>query len=156
MPERRPSIEEGRMPETSYEGPSPGVTTPHDRGIAVAGKLFGKDFAQHSAARFDAFEAPLLEQIVDNAFGAVWSRPGLDLRTRSAITLAMLTTLRALDELGIHTRAALRNGLTPTEIREIALQAGVYAGIPASVAAFDVIKRTLAEAGALNQDGSPA
>jgi alkylhydroperoxidase/carboxymuconolactone decarboxylase family protein YurZ len=127
----------------------------HERGIAVAGKLFGEGFAEHSAARFNAFDAPLLEHVIDSAFGTVWSRPGLDLRTRSAITLAMLTTLRALDELELHTQAALRNGLTPTEIREIVLQAGVYAGIPASVAAFAVIKRTLTEAGALHEDGRP-
>jgi alkylhydroperoxidase/carboxymuconolactone decarboxylase family protein YurZ len=129
--------------------------TPRERGVAVAGKLFGESFGEHAAARFNAFDAPLLEHIIDNAFGSVWSRPELDLRTRSAITVAMLTTLRALDELEIHTRAALRNGLTPTEIREIVLQAGVYAGIPASVAAFEVIKRTLGEAGALGQDGHP-
>jgi alkylhydroperoxidase/carboxymuconolactone decarboxylase family protein YurZ len=129
--------------------------TPRDRGNAVVGMLFGESFAEHSAARFNAFDAPLLEHIIESAFGGVWSRPGLDLRTRSAITLAMLTTLRALDELEIHTRAALRNGLTPTEIREIVLQAGLYAGIPASVAAFEVIKRTLGDAGTLDQDGRP-
>jgi alkylhydroperoxidase/carboxymuconolactone decarboxylase family protein YurZ len=130
-------------------------TSAHERGVAVVGKLFGEAFAEHSAARFNAFDAPLLEQIVDTAFGTVWSRPELDLRTRSAITVAMLTTLRALDELEIHTMAALRNGLTPTEIREIVLQAGTYAGIPASVAAFDVVKRALTDAGALDQDGRP-
>jgi 4-carboxymuconolactone decarboxylase len=127
----------------------------HERGIAVARKLFGEDFAEHSAARFNAFDAPLLEHVIDTAFGTVWSRPGLDLRTRSAITLAMLTTLRALDELELHTQAALRNGLTPTEIREIVLQAGLYAGIPASVAAFEVVKRTLSEAGVLDENGRP-
>jgi alkylhydroperoxidase/carboxymuconolactone decarboxylase family protein YurZ len=121
----------------------------------VAAKLFGESFAETSAARFNAFDSPLLEHIVDAAFGSVWSRPELDVRTRSAITLAMLTTLRALEELELHTRAALRNGLTPTEIREIVLQAGVYAGIPAAVAAFEVIKRTLDDAGALHEDGSP-
>jgi alkylhydroperoxidase/carboxymuconolactone decarboxylase family protein YurZ len=105
--------------------------------------------------RFNAFDEPLLEQIVETAFGTVWSRPELDLRTRSAITVAMLTTLRALDELELHTRAALRIGLTPTEIREIVPHAGVYAGIPASVAAFEVIKRALGEAGALDTDGRP-
>jgi alkylhydroperoxidase/carboxymuconolactone decarboxylase family protein YurZ len=130
-------------------------STPRERGTAVAAKLFGDSFAEHSAARFNAFDAPLLEHIVDSAFGSVWSRPELDLRTRSAITLAMLTTLRALDELAIHTRAALRNGLTPTEIREIVLQAGLYAGIPASVAAFEVVKRALGEAGGLAGDGTP-
>jgi 4-carboxymuconolactone decarboxylase len=129
--------------------------TPRERGVAVAGQLFGESFGEHTAARFNAFDAPLLEHIIDSAFGGVWSRPGLDLRTRSAITLAMLTTLRALDELEIHTRAALRNGLTATEIREIVLQAGVYAGIPASVAAFEVVKRSLGDADVLDPDGSP-
>jgi 4-carboxymuconolactone decarboxylase len=131
------------------------MSTARERGIAVAGKLFGDSFAEHRAARFNAFDAPLLEHIVESAFGGVWSRPGLDLRTRSAITLAMLTTLGALDELELHTRAALRNGLTSTEIREIVLHAGVYAGVPASVAAFAVVKRSLMEAGALAADGSP-
>jgi alkylhydroperoxidase/carboxymuconolactone decarboxylase family protein YurZ len=121
----------------------------------MAGRLFGEGFAEQSATRFNAFDEPLLEHIVESAFGGVWSRPGLDLRTRSAITVAMLTALRALDELELHTRAALRNGLTPTEIREIVLQAALYAGIPASVAAFEVVKRTLEEAGALDAQGDP-
>jgi 4-carboxymuconolactone decarboxylase len=131
------------------------AATPRERGTAVAAKLFGSSFAEHREARFNAFDAPLLEHILDSAFGGVWARPELDLRTRSAITVAMLTTLRALDELELHTLAALRNGLTATELREIALHAGVYAGVPASVAAFDVIKRTLAAAGALGEDGEP-
>jgi alkylhydroperoxidase/carboxymuconolactone decarboxylase family protein YurZ len=143
-----------RGAETHHRDPVNGGT-PRERGLAVVGKLFGESFAEHSEARFNAFDQPLLEHIIESAFGGVWSRPGLDLRTRSAITLAMLTTLRALDELEIHTRAALRNGLTPTEIREIVLQAGLYAGIPASVAAFEVIKRTLGDAGALDEDGRP-
>jgi alkylhydroperoxidase/carboxymuconolactone decarboxylase family protein YurZ len=130
-------------------------TSPRERGVAMAGRLFGESFAEQSATRFNAFDEPLLEHIVESAFGGVWSRPGLDLRTRSAITLAMLTTLRALDELELHTLAALRNGLTPTEIREIVLQAALYAGIPASVAAFEVVKRTLEEAGALDARGAP-
>jgi 4-carboxymuconolactone decarboxylase len=129
--------------------------TPRQRGVAIAGQLFGESFGEHTAARFNAFDAPLLEHILDSAFGGVWSRPELDLRTRSAITLAMLTTVRGLDELEIHTRAALRNGLTATEIREIVLQAGVYAGVPAAVAAFEVVKRSLGDAGALEPDGSP-
>jgi alkylhydroperoxidase/carboxymuconolactone decarboxylase family protein YurZ len=132
-----------------------GDGTPRERGLAVVAELFGDGFTELSAARFNAFDQPLLDHIVETAFGAVWSRPELDLRTRSAITLAILTTLRASDELTMHTRAALRNGLTPTEIREIVLHAGVYAGVPVSVAAFAVVKRTLAEAGALAQDGAP-
>jgi 3-oxoadipate enol-lactonase/4-carboxymuconolactone decarboxylase len=145
---------EDMMTEQSHDDDL-GGRTPRERGVAVAGQLFGEGFAEHTAARFNAFDAPLLEHIIDTAFGTVWSRPELDLRTRSAITLAMLTTLGALDELELHTRAALRNGLTPTEIREVVLQAGVYAGIPASVVAFGVIKRALGEAGALREDGRP-
>jgi alkylhydroperoxidase/carboxymuconolactone decarboxylase family protein YurZ len=141
--------------QTEQHDSNQGAGTPRERGIAVAGKLFGESFAEHSAARFDGFDTPLVEHIIDTAFGTVWTRPELDLRTRSAITLAMLTTLRAHDELELHTRAALRNGLTSAEIREVVLQAGLYAGIPASVAAFEVIKRTLREAGALAEDGRP-
>lgn len=126
-----------------------------ERRLDIAHEVLGESFGEFSAERFDAFDAPLLDHILDSAFGTVWSREGLDLRTRSAITLALLTGLRAQDELAMHTRAALHNGLTPTEIREIVLHAGVYAGIPASISAFAVVKRTLAEAGALGEDGNP-
>src|SRR5882724_6387630 len=95
------------------------AATPRERGFALGEVLFGEAFAKQSAARFNAFDAPLLEHIVETACGGPWSRPELDLRTRSAITLAILTTVRAVDELDLHTRAALRNGLRAAEIREI-------------------------------------
>jgi alkylhydroperoxidase/carboxymuconolactone decarboxylase family protein YurZ len=83
------------------------------------------------------------------AWGGVWSRPGLDRRTRSAITLAALVSLRAESELGLHVRAALRNGLTADEIREVVLHTAVYAGVPAANAAFAVAQRVLGEEGLL-------
>jgi alkylhydroperoxidase/carboxymuconolactone decarboxylase family protein YurZ len=78
----------------------------------------------------------------------VWSRPGLDRRTRSAVTLAMLVALRSEEELAMHVRAALRNGLRPAEIGEVLLHAAVYAGVPAANAAFAVAQRVLGEEGA--------
>jgi alkylhydroperoxidase/carboxymuconolactone decarboxylase family protein YurZ len=126
------------------------VDTARERGIAVFKEMFGEDYGRRSAARWNEFNAPLRDHILESAFGAVWARPELDRRTRSAITLAMLATLRALDELEIHTSVALRNGLTAVEIREVILQAAVYAGVPASLAAMKVAERVLREQNALD------
>ena len=93
----------------------------------------------------DDFNRPLQELITEYAWGAVWSRPGLDRRTRSAITLTALVCLRAENELGMHVRAALRNGLTADEIGEVLLHSAIYAGVPAANAAFAVARRVLAE-----------
>ncbi|MEV8154837.1 carboxymuconolactone decarboxylase family protein, partial [Streptomyces fradiae] len=83
------------------------------------------------------------ELVTRYAWGEVWSRDGLDRRTRSSVALTALTAGGHLDELAVHTRAALRNGLTPTEIREILLQAAVYCGVPAANAAFRVAARVI-------------
>jgi alkylhydroperoxidase/carboxymuconolactone decarboxylase family protein YurZ len=125
----------------------------HTRGVAVRKQLFGTGNDPRIADRWNAFNEPLREYITDAAFGTVWARPGLDLRTRSAITVAMLTALRAWDELELHTGAALRNGLTAAELREIVLQAAVYVGVPASLEAFGVVERALRGAGVLGEDG---
>jgi alkylhydroperoxidase/carboxymuconolactone decarboxylase family protein YurZ len=82
------------------------------------------------------FTRPFQVYLTGAAWADVWDRPGLDRRTRSAITLAVLTALRAEDEIPMHVRAALRNGLTREEIAEVLLHAGVYAGLPAANAAF--------------------
>lgn len=91
------------------------------------------------------FTRPFQEYITESAWGSVWSRPGLDRRTRSAITLAALTALRAHEEMPMHVRAARRHGLTEAEIAEILLHTAVYAGAPAANAAFAIAKRTLDE-----------
>ena len=97
----------------------------------------------------DAFTRDFQEFLTTYAWGEIWARPGLDRRTRSAITVAMLATLRAEHELAMHTRAALRNGLTPDELREVLLQVAIYAGVPAANTAFQIAQRVLEEEGAI-------
>ncbi len=82
-----------------------------------------------------------------SAWGEVWARPGLDRRTRSCVTLAVLTALGRRDEIAMHVRAARRHGLTPEEIAEVLLHTAVYAGVPAANAAFTIADRTLRETG---------
>ena len=95
------------------------------------------------------FSRPFQEFITRSAWGEAWTREGLDRRTRSCITLAVLTALRAENEIGMHVRAALRNGLTPDEIREVLIHTAVYAGVPSANSAFAIAQRTLQEQGAI-------
>ena len=112
-------------------------------------EVLGDDHVDRAIAAAGPFDAPFQELITRYAWGAVWSRPGLDRRTRSAITLTALVCLRAENELPLHLRGALRNGLTPEEIGEILLHAAVYAGVPAANSAFAIARRVLADEGAL-------
>jgi 4-carboxymuconolactone decarboxylase len=100
-----------------------------------------------------AFAEPFREWVLDAAWGRVWDRPGLDRRTRSCITLAVLAALRCEDELAMHVEAALRNGVTREEIAEVLLHATVYAGAPAGNAAFATATRVLADLDAAEDDG---
>jgi 4-carboxymuconolactone decarboxylase len=100
-------------------------------------------------ARASEFAAPFQDYITRAAWGEVWSRPELDRRTRSCVTLALLTALRAEHELPLHVRGAIRNGVTADEIREVLLHTAVYAGAPAANTAFAIAERTLAELGEL-------
>ena len=93
----------------------------------------------------DDFLWPLQEMIVEIGWGKMWTRPGLERKTRSLITLAMLTALNRPHELEIHLRGAVRNGCSEEEIREALLHAAVYCGFPAAIDAFRVAKRVLAE-----------
>jgi alkylhydroperoxidase/carboxymuconolactone decarboxylase family protein YurZ len=102
-----------------------------------------------ATASAGSFGAPFQEFITRYAWGGPWSRPGLDRRTRSVITLTALVSLRAENEIAMHVRAALRNGLTPAEIAEIFLHTAVYAGVPAANSAFAIARRVLDEEGAL-------
>ena len=99
--------------------------------------------------RAEAARTPLTDDFQDFitrcAWGEVWTRPGLDRRTRSAITLALLTALGRENELALHLRAAVRNGLSAEEIGEVLLHTAVYAGVPAANAAYAVAQRTLEE-----------
>ena len=118
-----------------------------ETGMTVRREVLGDDHVDRAVAATTAFSAPFQDLITRYAWGEVWARPGLDRRTRSAVTLAVLTALRCEGELAMHVRAALRNGLTAEEIAEVLLHATVYAGVPAGNTAFAIAQRTLAEAG---------
>ncbi len=118
-----------------------------DTGMTVRRQVLGDEHVDRAVAGTTAFSAPFQDFITRYAWGEVWARPGLDRRTRSAVTLAVLTALHCESELAVHVRAALRNGLTAQEIGEVLLHTTVYAGVPAANTAFAIAQRTLAEAG---------
>ncbi len=108
-------------------------------------EVLGDEHVDRAQAGTTAFTAPFQDLVTRYAWGEVWSRPGLDRRQRSMITLAALTAMRAEGELEMHVRAALRNGLTEEEIAEVLLHTAVYAGLPAGNAAFAIARRVLEE-----------
>ncbi|MEU7973944.1 4-carboxymuconolactone decarboxylase [Micromonospora sp. NPDC049089] len=115
----------------------------HQAGMAVRRQVLGDAHVDRAVAGTDEFTADFQDFITRYAWGEVWSRPGLDRRTRSCITLAVLATLHHDEELAMHVRAALRNGLSPEEVAEVLLQVGVYAGVPAANRAFKVAREAL-------------
>ena len=113
--------------------------------MATRRAVLGDAHVDRAVAGTTDFTAPFQDFITRYAWGEVWNRPGLDRRTRSAITLTALTALRAENEIAMHVRGAIANGLTPEEIGEVILHTAVYAGVPAANAAFAIAQRTLAE-----------
>jgi 4-carboxymuconolactone decarboxylase len=117
----------------------------YDDGMAVRREVLGDAYVDRAIAGTTPFTAAFQDLITRYAWGDVWGRDGLDRRTRSCVTLALLTALRAHDELAMHVRAARRNGLTPDEIGEVLLHTAVYAGVPAANSAFAVAQRVLSD-----------
>ncbi|KIF83971.1 4-carboxymuconolactone decarboxylase [Noviherbaspirillum autotrophicum] len=111
-------------------------------------KVMGEDFVDKAFANATDFTMPLQDFITRNAWGTVWCRDGLDLKTRSLITVSMLTALGRAHELKGHLRGALNNGATPEEIREVLLHAAVYCGAPLAVDAFRTAQEVMADAAA--------
>ena len=116
-----------------------------DEGMRTRRAVLGDAHVDRAVATTSDLTAPFQDFITRYAWGDVWSRDGLDRRTRSIVTLAALTALRAENEIAMHVRAAITNGLTPAEITEVLLHTAVYAGLPAANAAFAIAQRTLAE-----------
>jgi 4-carboxymuconolactone decarboxylase len=114
-------------------------------GLAVRREVLGPEHVDAALGRADATTAAFQEMITRYAWGGIWTRPGLDRRMRSAITLTALVAHGHLAELELHLRAALRNGLTRAEIVEVLLQSAIYCGVPAANSAFAVARRVLAE-----------
>jgi 4-carboxymuconolactone decarboxylase len=117
----------------------------HDEGMRVRREVLGDEHVDDAIARTTEFTQEFQELITRYAWGEIWTRPGLDRRTRSCITLTVLVALGRDEELAMHVRAALRNGLTPDEIKEVLLHCAVYCGVPAANAAFAVAQRVLDE-----------
>lgn len=115
-----------------------------EQGMTTRREVLGDAHVDRAMADADAFTADFQEYITRAAWGAVWSRPGLDRRTRSCITVAMLAAQGSEHELALHVRAALRNGVTVEEIKEILLQVAVYAGAPRANRAFSIARATIA------------
>ncbi|MDQ0906545.1 3-oxoadipate enol-lactonase/4-carboxymuconolactone decarboxylase [Streptomyces canus] len=118
---------------------------PYDAGIKVRREVLGDAHVDRALAQADEFSGDFQEFITRYAWGEIWDRPGLDRRSRSCVTLTALVAGGHLDELAFHTRAALRNGLTPSEIKEVLLQAAVYCGVPAANSAFKVAQQVIRE-----------
>lgn len=117
----------------------------HDAGMRIRREVLGDEHVERALAATTPLTADFQDFITRVAWGDVWARDGLDRRTRSAITLAVLTALGREGELELHLRAARTNGLSDEEIAEVLLHTAVYAGVPAANAAFALAQRVLAD-----------
>jgi 4-carboxymuconolactone decarboxylase len=127
------------------EQPQPPALDLDPDGLAVRREVLGPDHVDAALARADDVTAEFQEMITRYAWGHIWTRPGLDRRMRSAITITALVAHGHYAELELHLRAALRNGLTRAEIVEVLLQTAIYCGVPAANSAFGVARRVLNE-----------
>jgi 4-carboxymuconolactone decarboxylase len=115
----------------------------YERGLETRREVLGADYVDSALARATPFTQPLQELVTEYCWGAVWTRPGLERRTRSLLNLAMLTALNRPHELAGHVRGAVNNGCSEEEIRETLLQAAIYCGLPAALDAFRVAEQVL-------------
>jgi 4-carboxymuconolactone decarboxylase len=113
--------------------------------MEVRRQVLGDEHVDRAIEGTNDLTADFQDLITRYAWGEIWTRAGLDRRTRSCITLTALVALNRMDELALHVRAALRNGLTPNDIKEVLLHTAVYCGVPAANAAFGVAERVLQE-----------
>jgi 4-carboxymuconolactone decarboxylase len=117
----------------------------YDRGLEIRTAVLGKPYVENALKNADDFNQPLQDLVTEYCWGAVWGREGLPLKTRSMLNLAMISILNRPHELKAHIRGALTNGVTRAEIREIFLQVGIYAGIPAAVDSFRIAREVFAD-----------
>ena len=118
-----------------------------EKGLALRKQVLGADYVERSMQGADDFSRPMQELSTEYCWGYVWTRPGLVLRDRSLINIAMISALNRPHELKLHVKAALTNGLSREEIREVLLQVAIYCGIPAGMDSFRLAKEALAEIG---------
>ncbi|ASN37920.1 4-carboxymuconolactone decarboxylase [Arthrobacter sp. 7749] len=114
-------------------------------GLDIRKEVLGAAHVEKSMANATTFGQPIQELVTEYCWGATWSRPGLDRKSRSMINLAMLTALNRGHELSVHVKGAINNGVTPEEIQEVLLQAAIYVGVPAALESFRIAEATLKE-----------
>ena len=121
------------------------VNADFEAGMQVRRDVLGAEHVERSMANASEFAMPMQELVTEFCWGRVWTRPGLDRRTRSLLNLGLLTALNRMHEFGVHVRGAVNNGCTIDEIREVLLQTAVYCGVPAALESFRVAERVLVE-----------
>ena len=122
-----------------------------EKGLALRKQVLGADYVEKSMASADSFSMPMQELSTEYCWGHVWTRPGLELRERSLINIAMISALNRPHELKLHVKAALNNGLTRDQIREVILQVAVYCGVPAGIDSTRIAREAFAELDAAKQ-----
>lgn len=117
----------------------------YERGLQIRSEVLGADYVERALVGADDFTGPLQDLVTEYCWGAVWGRDELPRKTRSMLNLAMIAVLNRPNELRMHVRAALTNGVTREEIREIFLQVAIYGGVPAAVDSFRIAREAFAE-----------
>jgi 4-carboxymuconolactone decarboxylase len=117
----------------------------YEKGLAIRKQVLGKEYVEKAIANADDFSLPMQELSTEYCWGHVWSRPGLELRERSMINIAMISALNRPHELKLHVKAALNNGLTRDQIKEILLQVAIYCGVPAGIDSTRIAREAFAE-----------
>jgi 4-carboxymuconolactone decarboxylase len=120
-------------------------TSLFERGLAVRKEVLGEDYVNKSIAGADEFTRTMAEWSTEFCWGALWTRPGLDRRSRSIANLSMIAALNRPHELKLHVKAAIKNGLSREEIKEVLLQVAVYAGVPAGIDSFRIAREAFKE-----------
>ena len=120
-----------------------------ESGLKTRKEVLGSDYVENSIRNATDFDRPFQEFITSSAWDEVWNRGPLDRKTKSLITLSILVALRAEDEIALHLRGAINNGLTPDEIMAMLIHASVYAGVPSSLTGVRVAKKVFSELGVI-------
>ena len=118
-----------------------------EKGLAIRRSVVGEAYVDASLSAADDFSMPMQELVTEFCWGEVWSRPGLDRRSRSILNLGMIAALNRPEELAVHVRGAINNGVTKEEIKECLLQVAVYVGMPAGLGCFKIARQVFKDMG---------
>jgi 4-carboxymuconolactone decarboxylase len=119
----------------------------YEKGLKIRREVVGDAYVDAALKGADDFSQPMQELVTQYCWGDVWSRPGMDRRTRSLLNLSMIAALNRPDELATHVRGAINNGVTKNEIREVFLQVAIYCGMPAGLGSFKIARQVFKEMG---------